>query len=88
MKQIELYGDGIGSVEYVNHMGDDLTIVNSARVSFGVHKDELEDKDKKLKPIKRALAFSQNIAISKIFEQEFKRVIDEYIANEKIEQDA
>lgn len=48
MKQIELYGDGIGSVEYVNHMGEDLTVVNSARVSFGVEKDELEDKDKKL----------------------------------------
>jgi thymidylate synthase (FAD) len=29
-------------------MGDDLTIVNSARVSFGVEKDELDDKDKKL----------------------------------------
>ena len=43
-KKIELYGDGIGSVEYVNHMGEDLTVVNSARVSFGVEKDELEDK--------------------------------------------
>ena len=43
MKQrIELYGDGIGAVEYVNHMGNDLTIVNSARVSFGVEKDELD----------------------------------------------
>lgn len=47
-KKIDLYDDGIGSVEYVNHMGDDLTVVNSARVSFGVHKDEIEDKDKKL----------------------------------------
>ena len=47
-KKIDLYDDGIGCVEYVNHMGDDLTIVNSARVSFGVHKDEIEDKDKKL----------------------------------------
>tara|TARA_Y100000034_G_scaffold130502_1_gene189135 strand:+ start:168 stop:968 length:801 start_codon:yes stop_codon:yes gene_type:complete len=25
---------GTGSVEYINHMGDDLTVVNSARVSF------------------------------------------------------
>ncbi len=49
MKQrIELYGDGIGAVEYVNHMGNDLTIVNSARVSFGVEKDELDDRDRKL----------------------------------------
>ena len=47
-KKIDLYDDGIGCVEYVNHMGDDLTIVNSARVSFGVERDELDDKDKKL----------------------------------------
>ena len=33
-KSIELYGDGIGKVEYIDHMGTDLTIVNSARVSF------------------------------------------------------
>ena len=37
-KSIELYGDGIGKVDYVDHMGSDLTVVNSARVSFGVHK--------------------------------------------------
>ena len=43
-----LYGDGIGSVELVDHMGSDLTIVNSARVSFGVEKKELDEKDKKL----------------------------------------
>ncbi len=48
MKKIELYGDGIGCVEYVDHMGSDLTVVNSARVSFGKHKEELDDKDKKL----------------------------------------
>lgn len=47
-KSIELYGDGIGKVEYVDHMGTDLTIVNSARVSFGKHKTELDDKDRKL----------------------------------------
>lgn len=34
--------------EYVNHMGDALTVVNAARVSFGNKKDELEEKDKKL----------------------------------------
>lgn len=48
MKSVELYGDGIGKVELVDHVGSDLTIVNSARVSFGVHKEELDDKDKKL----------------------------------------
>ena len=41
-------GDGIGKVEYVSHMGTDLTIVNSARVSFGKHKEELDEKDRKL----------------------------------------
>lgn len=45
---INLYDDGIGKVELVDHVGNDLTIVNSARVSFGVHKTELEDKDRKL----------------------------------------
>ena len=48
MKSVELYGDGIGKVELVDSVGSDLTIVNSARVSFGVHKEELDDKDKKL----------------------------------------
>lgn len=47
-KSIDLYGDGIGKVEYIQHMGDCLTIVNSARVSFGKHKDELDERDKKL----------------------------------------
>jgi len=48
LKKIDLYGDGIGKVEYVEHMGSDLTIVNSARVSFGVHKEELDERDIKL----------------------------------------
>ena len=47
-KKIDLYGDGIGSVEYVQHMGEDITVVNSARVSFGKHKEELDGRDKKL----------------------------------------
>ena len=47
-KSIELYGDGIGKVDYVSHMGSDLTVVNSARVSFGIEKEQLDDKDKKL----------------------------------------
>ena len=45
---IELYDDGIGKVEYVQHMGTDLTIVNAARVSFGKHKEIMDAKDKKL----------------------------------------
>ena len=47
-KSIDLYGDGIGRVDYVNHMGDDLTVVNSARGSFGVEKEELDGRDKRL----------------------------------------
>ena len=46
--KFDLYDDGIGFVEYVQHMGDDLTIVNAARVSFGKHKTEMDDKDRKL----------------------------------------
>jgi thymidylate synthase (FAD) len=46
--KIDLYGDGIGSVEYVQHMGEDITVVNSARVSFGKHKEELDGRDRKL----------------------------------------
>lgn len=47
-KSIELYGDGIGKVELVDYVGNDLTVVNSARVSFGKHKDELDAGDEKL----------------------------------------
>jgi thymidylate synthase (FAD) len=47
-KRIELYGDGIGAVEYVQHMGTDLTVVNAARVSFGKHKEVLDTADEKL----------------------------------------
>ena len=47
-KSIELYGDGIGKVEFVEHMGTDLTVVNSARVSFGKHKEIMDLKDQKL----------------------------------------
>lgn len=43
-----LYSDGIGKVELVQHMGEDITVVNSARVSFGVHKSKLDEKDEKL----------------------------------------
>ena len=48
INRVELYNDGIGSVEYVEHMGSDLTVVNSARVSFGKHKLDLDQKDEKL----------------------------------------
>lgn len=47
-KSIKLYDDNIGAVDYVQHAGTDLTVVNSARVSFGVQKEELDDRDRKL----------------------------------------
>jgi len=46
--RVDLYDDGIGFVELVDHMGTDLTIVNSARVSFAKHKESLDAKDEKL----------------------------------------
>jgi thymidylate synthase (FAD) len=47
-KQYKLYNDDIGKVELVQSMGEDITVVNSARVSFGVQKESIDDKDKKL----------------------------------------
>ena len=41
-------GDDIGFVQYVEHMGTDLTIVNAARVSFGKRKEKYDDKDRRL----------------------------------------
>lgn len=46
--RVELFGDGIGAVEYVSHMGTDLSVVNAARVSFGSEKQEVDEKDIKL----------------------------------------
>lgn len=50
MRTIELYGDGIGRVSLVDHVGSDKTIVNSARVSFGRDDGttDLTVRDKKL----------------------------------------
>mgnify|MGYP001449836594 CR=1 FL=1 len=47
-KNLFLYDDNIGKIQLVQCMGDELTIVNAARVSFGVTKKELDDKDRKL----------------------------------------
>jgi len=46
--RVELFGDRIGAVEYIKHSGDDLTVVNAARVSFGSHKSSLDERDEKL----------------------------------------
>ena len=46
--KIDLFGDDIGAVEYVSHMGTDLSVVNAARVSFGTEKKNVDEKDIKL----------------------------------------
>lgn len=47
---INLYGDLEGRVSYIDHMGNDKTIVNAARVSFGADSqgEHLTDRDRKL----------------------------------------
>ena len=45
---INLYDDGIGKVQLIQHYGDDKMVVNSARVSHGAHKEKIDDRDKKL----------------------------------------
>lgn len=47
-KTIFLYEDGIGSVSLVDYMGSDITVVNSARVSFGTTKSDMDARDRKL----------------------------------------
>ena len=47
-KSIYIYDDNVGRIDYISHMGSDLTVVNSARVSFGVERDELDQRDHKL----------------------------------------
>lgn len=38
--------DGIGYVALLNHMGDDTTVVNAARCSYGKQVTEIDDRDK------------------------------------------
>ncbi len=68
--------------------GTELKLTDATKI-IGVYKalakvgfDKKENE--KLKPIRKALAFSQSIEISKIFEKEFSNVINEYIDNENI----
>ncbi|MGH7238778.1 MAG: FAD-dependent thymidylate synthase, partial [Candidatus Saccharimonadales bacterium] len=41
-------GDDIGSIELVDSMGGDLSVTNSARVSFNKYSFELSERDQKL----------------------------------------
>ncbi len=47
-KTVYIYDDQIGRVDYISHMGSDLTVVNSARVSFGMERDFVNERDRKL----------------------------------------
>lgn len=46
MNQIKVLDHG--HVDYINHMGSDLTVVNSARVSFAKEASEFKDQDERL----------------------------------------
>ena len=48
MEKKFIYDDSIGFVELVDSLGSDVTIVNSARVSFGKHKTKIDESDEKL----------------------------------------
>ena len=41
-----ILNDNIGFIELVDSMGSDLTVINSARVSFGKRKTELDEQEK------------------------------------------
>ena len=69
-------------------VGSELKLTDATKI-IGVYKalakvgfDKKENE--KLKPIKKAIAFSQYIDISKIFEKEFGRVVKEYVKNENV----
>ena len=68
--RIYLYEDEIGYVELVDHMGSDLTIVNSARVSFGAQKNEVDERDERLINYlvkhKHTSTFEHNVATFRI----------------------
>ena len=46
--------------------------------------DLFENESRDKKPMKRALAFCQNIAVSKLFSGAFSNVVEEYTANEEV----
>ena len=48
MKRVFLYNDNTGYCDTLDYMGNDLTIVNSARVSFNVTHTEIDSRDEKL----------------------------------------
>jgi len=47
-KMVKVLSDNSGSIELLGCFGDDLTVVNAARVSFSKESNELTEADKKL----------------------------------------
>ena len=47
--KVDIYGDGIGGVALIQHMGDDLTIVISARASLNRISEEMGERESKTK---------------------------------------
>ena len=56
-----------------------------ALAKVGFKDGQNEDDEGLLPPMKRALAFCQNISLSKMFSEEFMTVVNEYVENEDIE---
>ena len=48
LQSVDLYKDGIGKVEWIQHMGDELTIINSAKVSYGNEDFEMTPRNLRL----------------------------------------
>ena len=47
-RRIDIYKDGIGGVASIQHMGDDLTVVNAARASLDKISTEWSDREERL----------------------------------------
>jgi predicted helicase len=56
-----------------------------ALAKVGFKNNEKQGENKNIRPMKRALAFCQNIKVSKMFTKEFAGVVDEFVAKEEIE---
>ena len=47
-RRVDIYNDGIGGVALIQHMGDDLTVVNAARASLDKVSTEWSDREERL----------------------------------------
>ena len=47
-RRVDIYNDGIGGVALIQHMGDDLTVVNAARASLDKVSTEWSEREERL----------------------------------------